>query len=491
MTTLESIAHTYERNLKNGSTTSFAIDGLDRLGVPVEFAFHRLQGGAKLDGYGYGHTWDEARVGASGELAEAVHNHLWMETCRRMHASYIDMVNRYGPRGVVDPIALSLPAGSWYTPDIPLSWVAAKRWPSRETVYVPLEVAASAPRYMQGVKPLFTPNTNGRGAGLCIEQALAHGVLELLQRDGNCTAFRALDQGRCIDLDVIQDASIRDLLHLLEKADIEVTVKLACTDFGLVNLYVVGRDHGAAAFPLMLTACGEAAHPDREFALRKALLEFAAARCRKAFMHGSLADVERVTPAGYMAAAREDVNLENEEPRSLREMAMWCTHSAAALYDLVRPTVFKDRARVPFSSLETAPAALMQDPVARLSLVAERLLSAGHDILYVDYTPADSDVAVVKAIVTGLECETMSYYRLGERGARRLLVRGDDFIGRGNAPSGCLPVMLTPESEERLGSIIWLDPARVDAIVGGLYPLYREPTTHAVQRYLANQGSGG
>ena len=78
----------------------------------------------------------------------------------------------------------------------------------------------------------------------------------------------------------------------------------------------------------------------------------------------------------------------------------------------------------------------------------------------------------------------MSYGRLGERGVRRLLERDDDRAGLvavGDAPPapGWPRVHLTSVAQERLGGPAWLDRARVDAVVGELYPLYREPGRHA------------
>ena len=86
-----------------------------------------------------------------------------------------------------------------------------------------------------------------------------------------------------------------------------------------------------------------------------------------------------------------------------------------------------------------------------------------------------------KAIVPGLEVETMSYYRIGERGVRKLLDLGSPLVGLGVAPAGTLPVRLTAEATDRLGGPAWLDPRAVDAAVGEHYPLYREPSAHAAQ----------
>ena len=75
----------------------------------------------------------------------------------------------------------------------------------------------------------------------------------------------------------------------------------------------------------------------------------------------------------------------------------------------------------------------------------------------------------------------MSYRRIGARGVRKLLDRGSPLVGLGRPPSGCLPVILDGPALDRLGGPAWLDPAAVDDAVGPLYPLYREPSSHAAQ----------
>ncbi len=114
-----------------------------------------------------------------------------------------------------------------------------------------------------------------------------------------------------------------------------------------------------------------------------------------------------------------------------------------------------------------------------LELYRERL--AGFDLLVAPVRVGE--VHVAKVLVPGLEVETLSYGRIGERVLRRLLDRGSDLVGLG-APTtpDQLPVRLTPEATERVGGPAWLDVAAVARTVGELYPLYREPTRHAPQR---------
>lgn len=84
----------------------------------------------------------------------------------------------------------------------------------------------------------------------------------------------------------------------------------------------------------------------------------------------------------------------------------------------------------------------------------------------------------VRVIVPGLEVETMSYYRIGERNAAKLIAADSPLIAWGEPNATRLPVRLTREARDRLGGTPLLDTAEVDRRVGELYPLYREPGAH-------------
>jgi ribosomal protein S12 methylthiotransferase accessory factor len=89
----------------------------------------------------------------------------------------------------------------------------------------------------------------------------------------------------------------------------------------------------------------------------------------------------------------------------------------------------------------------------------------------VDCSPAVAGEGV-KAIVPGLESETMSYHRIGWRGVRRLRERGDTLLLDG-PHEGALRVRLRPEDEARCGGPALVRRGAGGRMVGGLYPLYR------------------
>lgn len=466
--------------------TYFRIDGLDRIGVPVVQANLILTGEPATTGYGYGLTEIEAQVGALGELCEEVHVGKWLASAPRVVASYAELARTRGAHAVADPLTLCLPAGSPYAPDMPLAWVEARRWPSDEAVLVPREWVAAYPYQLREPARLITPITNGLGAGFDLPHAIAHGLMELLQRDGNTLSYRALDQGTVVDLGVDGEPPVAALLERLRSLGIDVTVKLACTDFGLTNLYVVGDDRGRPHAPIQITACGEASHPDRARALRKALLEFCGSRSRKAATHGPIEDVRTVMAHEYVERQIAVAVIEEEESRALHAMTDWIAQDAAELRRRLAGTVFSQRRRVPFSALpDTGPEAVA-DSATRLRLLGERLAAENLEVLWLDVSPPGSPVKVVKTIVPGLESETMSYGRIGWRGVRRLRDRNDPLL-LDDAHEGARRVRLRPEDEARCGGPAWLDMAAADRMVGGVYPLYRESGPFSAQLLLAQR----
>ena len=484
---LPEAAENYIASMPEGRVELFPLGPLDRTGVSCWNAIFLNGDGTRWHGvtpHGVGYGVDDAGaiIGTTGELAEAVHSAVEIHRMERRTGTYSALKAQNGARSVADPLTLCLPAGSSVDHDTTLEWVPARRWPSGETVWMPIDIAAcSVGDLSPGYVPFTTPITNGLGAGPTLDFAIGHGLCELLQRDGNGIGFRAMDRGIVLDLaDGPEDERTRALLQRLRELGIEVIPKFASTEFGTANVYCVGaeRDGTDAAFPIMVTACGEAASLDREHALRKAVFEFAAARMRKVFSHAPLGAVKDVAPPGYLERFRAFHTLAGEESRSLQEMVGWLGKDQASLRAMLSDTVLSRKDMVRFDSLPR-----WDGPLAGTPLVEElalRFAAAGMEILYFDWSPPHAPgVHVVKAFVPGLEVETMSYHRIGSRGVRKLLERGSPLAGLGPVPDGAAPVRLPPEQMAGFEAPPWLDVTAVDRIVGGLYPLYREPEVHS------------
>ena len=501
---LGAAANQYLDAFPAGEVVGFPITAIDRVGIPVWvvalFPETPDLAGIMPYGVGYGTTDEAAILGALGEIAEMVWPTLTLSARAKTRGSYADLSASLGARAVADPLTLCLPAGSPVDRDTALEWVEARRWADGSGVLVPIDLAAySAKELSPGYRPFTTIISNGMGAGPDLDWAIGHGLCEILQRDGNGLLFRALDRGVALDLPAALPGEAADLLARFAAAGIRAMPKFATDEFGIANVYCVGVDEGEPAVPIMATACGEAAHPDAGQALGKALAEYAASRARKGFAHGPMALAERVAPPGYISRFMAQAGVapqsitsrgpqaggaaKSSDGRAFAEMQRWTRTDAATLRGWLADNMLAERSARAFSSL---PRADVPDSRARGDRARAAVEAAGFDILYVDMSPAGRDVAVVKVIVPGMEVETMSYYRIGERNARKLLDRGSSLIGF-EPGDGRRAVRLTDEAVARLGGQPFFDIAAADAAVGPLYPLYREPEAHHVT-WAARQG---
>jgi hypothetical protein len=102
--------------------------------------------------------------------------------------------------------------------------------------------------------------------------------------------------------------------------------------------------------------------------------------------------------------------------------------------------------------------------------------------LSIDLTPPDSPIRAVKVLAPGLEVETASHGRIGERNLQRLLDRDLGLVGFGPSPPGAARIHRSAGAEPAR-----LHRRRLDALVGDLYALYREPSRHATMRIGARQ----
>ena len=465
--------------LDNATVFEFPFGAIDRLNAPLWSVILLAQDGALNDGFGYGPTLERAQTSAWGEAIEWFHARDALQTMPRIRASFDELRKR--GENALDPVSLNLQVGTIYTPAMPLEWVEVARHPDGAKFWCPIEfvapryadiAATAAPSQFVGV-----PITNGLGAGPSFERALAHGVLEQLQRDGNSVNYRAMDRGIRVELDEVRDPQTRALLEHLDEQGVKVLVKIAALDFGMVNLYVVGydRDLEHAPLPIALSACGEAVNPDREVALGKALHEFCMARARKTFNHGPLSLVRPLVPDGYLAAFRP-ATMRSEDDRALNQMREWMNLTHRQFFEMLRDPIFSIHETVKFSQL---PTIRVGDDKQLLQILTERLNSEDLQIYYAQFTPPGADVCVLKAVVPGLEVETMTYGRIGARNLKRLLERDSRLVGLGNAPATARPIALTEAARAQFADA-WFDSAQLDAIIGDLYPLYREPGRHVL-----------
>jgi len=483
-TDLPDAARAYLDAFPKGEIVAFPIDPVDRVGIPVWIVALFPENQPMLEGvmpYGVGYGSDEGQaiLGAMGEIAEMAFPALSLGAREKTRGSYLDLARSVGERHIADPLTLCLPAGSPVDRGTVLEWVEAVRHRDGSAVLVPIDLAAyNSAELSEGYRPFTTIISNGMGAGPDLEWAVGHGLSEILQRDGNGLLFRALDRGVALDLPDDLPPTIASLIKRYRAVGIRPILKFATDEFGITNIYCVGVDESdEPAEPIMVSACGEAAHPDAYAALEKALTEYAASRSRKAYAHGDDARARALSPPGYVERflAQSGGAAKSSDRRALDAMIDWQSREASQIREWLSPNMLSEEHRKPFAELPHTTCPGTRD---RGRIALERVDRAGFDTLYVDMSPDGCPVKTVKLIVPGMEVETMSYYRIGERGVRKLMEFDSPLIRFDEAREGLEPVRLTPDALDRFGGQPLFDTKLADEIVGPLYPLYREPEAH-------------
>jgi YcaO-like protein with predicted kinase domain len=452
----------YRAYLESGTelVEVFAIDALDRTGIPVWSV--TAWGEHNTGGVGYGEVPEHAMLGALGEATEGLAAARYASRAPVRELTVAEATRAGG----LHPARLSLVAGTNVDGDTPLLWVPARTWPDDEPRLLPLEaVTTSLAEFQRAAaalgprKPLFPPITNGLGAGGFAgrERAIRHGLHELLQRDLNWSQFKALDTGRVVDpLRVAPDIARR-----VAMAGLELRLKYAGSRLGVHALHCSAVDASGATVAIARTATGEGADPDPVVAGRKAILELCASRCRKHFFFGGEAALT-VAPPQYRKRARKIA-------RSTQRELGW--DLVARFDDLLGDAAALDAVveRITHvSEIVELPSAAGAD------VLPGALQAEGLEVIVADLTADDEPAHVVKVVVPGLEAEVLSHHRLSGRGVTRLAERCPRLVARSAAGPG--PGWQRVVTED---GPAWVDVHAMKQLTARFLPLYREPDRHA------------
>ena len=368
----ETLARVSEKIPVAGITRVADITSLDRVGIPVFSSIRpTAQEGAVSVYNGKGATPTEARVSAVMEGIERysaeVHDHaITLGTYAEMAAE--------GP--TVDPRSLNLPRGA--DTDGKLPWVEAWDIVADEGVLVPAHaVFHPLPR---GSPPLFRTNTNGLASGNTREEAVFHGLAEIVERDAWSLVEVTKKPGPRI---TSPPAGLpAELCGKFAGAKVEVTVRDITSDLGIPTCAAVSDD-AVLRDPRLLTI-GMGTHTSARIAFLRALTEVAQSRLTQ--IHGAREDTTTAdlrTPMGY--------------DRVRRMNRYW----------------FEADSEVPFSAL---PSWETDDFLKDIGVITSALRKAGMDrVLVTDLTRPEIGVPVVRVVVPGLEVFAMDNERIGAR----------------------------------------------------------------------------
>lgn len=362
-----------------GITRIADVTGLDTVGIPVYHSMRPTAApGLNTVTSGKGTTRQAARVSAMMEAIERT----WCEPYQDspLVASYRDLLSRGTP--VLDPRRLILRRDHTWSGGQPMGWWPARELASDAEVMVPALSVFTPYPHEHG---MFSSNTIGLAVGNTSQEALLHGLLEVIEHD--CSAFgESLRQGYRVRPESLPEEPAR-LVAMFERAGVEVQMFLYLTEIGVPTIHVSTEDTHAGDG--MLFNGGVGCHLDPEIAAVRALTE--AAQSRLNVIAGAREDFERQAYRRHTSYAE------------LREMY----HAWAIGREEI------DFAGIPSSTTATTS--------GDLDIALTGLLQAGIGVvLATELAPSGFPFSVTKVIVPGLEVYHEDQRRLGPRLRERM-----------------------------------------------------------------------
>ncbi|MCU0631932.1 MAG: YcaO-like family protein [Methanolinea sp.] len=334
------------------------ITGNDRVGIPccTTSRSRTPRGGSKVHP-GMGLDLPLARVSAmmaaierySGEYHE---DHMEF-------AGYEDL----GVARAIDPETLILPRP--LERGEKLHWTPGVDIMNKEQVMVPSNAVFFPYDTLGMTMPLFQSDPAGLASGNVREEAILHGLLELLERDAMSRAERQKDMGRRLVIDT--DGPARALLDQFTSAGVAIHLWLL-RGRSRIPVIAAAADDQVTRDPALLMM-GSGCHPDPDIAAVRALTELAFNRA--AYLRDGISSASRemlLSRAGYERMKR--INRE------------W----------------FVEAPEIPLSGLDDVSAPWIDEDIF---LIVDELSATVERVCVVDLSR--TTVPVVRVIVPGLE----------------------------------------------------------------------------------------
>lgn len=362
---------------KAGITRLADITDLDRIGIPVFSAIRPSAETGAISVYnGKGMTKEEAKVSALMEGYER-----YSAEVRGFNVVRKGVEEFMGSHNAIDPRELILtPASAFHLLKQPVGWVKGVELNGMEEMWVPAS-AVFHPYVSRLDLALFRTSTNGLASGNNLEEAVLHGLQEVVERD----AWSLAEGRRKIQGDVVvpESGPVRKLVDMFTSKGVEVHLKNLTSDIGVPTV-AAATDDVVMQDPALLTL-GIGTHLNPEVAAIKALLEVAQSRLTQ--IHGAREDTmyaEHSRKLGY--------------ERMKRINKMWLSDAG------------------PEVKLSDLPRLDTDDIFDDLQVVRSRLNSRGlKNTVVVDLTRKDLGIPVVRVIVPGLEVFAIDEDRVGRR----------------------------------------------------------------------------
>jgi len=276
---------------EKGVTRLADITGLDRIGIPVFTAVVPKSDDIITVYNGKGHSSIDARAGA---LMESIERQTALNTdVEILRGSYAQLCHDRPP--AIDPHLFNHKLRDDYDGDRPTWWMRGYDLMAEETVLVPAGLSGFGPRFVDG-SPFVSNSSNGLASGNCLEEAVCHGLCELVERDAWTLAelrshwipvarreAAGLATVECDDYEAypridLSEAGrlIGDLMEKFEHAGLRPVVRDISSDFGVACVIASAVDDWLPGYPQAHSGLG--AHPNARIAVVRALTELAQSR---------------------------------------------------------------------------------------------------------------------------------------------------------------------------------------------------------------------
>ncbi|GAB4314469.1 MAG: YcaO-related McrA-glycine thioamidation protein [Methanobacteriaceae archaeon] len=369
-----------ESKLKAAGITRIAeITHLDRLGIPVYSAIRPSAEEGSVSIYaGKGATKTQAKASAMMEGFERYSAEIQKEDLSKkfINGTFNDLENSINPRSLI------LPQISFDAEKTELSWVKAIDAKTDEEFLVPAN-AVYHPFNMRDNFSLFKSNTNGLASGNELEEAIFHGMLEVIERDA-WSLFEAKRESKTeIDCSDSKNSIIKDLLSKFQNKGVNVKLVDLTADIKATTIAAVADDT-VLKDPALLTL-GVGTHLDPEIAAIRALTEVAQSRATQ--IHGTREDTVRAVfmrKAGYERMKRINKHWFGESEK------------------IVSLDKIRNRSSKSFKT----------DIENTLKLLAKEGFKR---VLFVDLSREEIDIPVVRVIIPKLEVFSVDPERRGKR----------------------------------------------------------------------------
>lgn len=368
-----------EGKLRMAGVTRIAeITHLDRLGIPVYSAIRpRAAQGAVSIYAGKGATKSQAKASAMMEAFERYSAEINEEDPQMFETGiYGDLEE------AINPETLILPQQSYNLDETKLDWVKAVEITDDEEYLVPVN-AIYHPYISQGGSMLFKSNTNGLASGNRIEEAVYHGITEVIERDA-WSIFESKKKSKGeLACDGTENPLIKGMIHKFHQSEIDVKLLDLTADVDITTIAAVADD--VVLKDPALLSLGVGTHLNPEVAVIRALTEVAQSRATQ--IHGTREDTNR---ADFMRKAGYE--------RMKRINKHWFGDS----HKLIDISTLKDKSMPTFKEdIETCLKILKKNGFKR--------------VYYTDLTRRDIEIPVARVVIPGMEVYSVDTERMGKR----------------------------------------------------------------------------